>query len=305
MGLECTGLAEPIRELCRVRASGPRHLRGVDRARPAPSRPDGHRGPAKRLRAPGPELRGRLDGRGLGDEPLRAVFIRAPWIERRRRRRGPRASSMATRSSARRAQRARRRLPPRAHRRPSPARAVPVPGAKSEPAVERARSARMKDQRAEALARILVGYSCEVKAGDICVIQAETAAEPLAARALRGGAGGRRFPCRGSGRWRGRPRPSSSRLRRAARLDLRRRRAWAADESDVRFRHPRRDEHEGALRRRAFPAAAAAACSGRARPAVQLRTVEPAAGSGLRLRRRPRLHAPRHFLGRHIFDMRG
>jgi aminopeptidase len=38
----------------------------------------------------------------------------------------------------------------------------------------------LKDQRAEALARILVHHSTEVKKGDVCLIEAETAAEPLA-----------------------------------------------------------------------------------------------------------------------------
>jgi aminopeptidase len=37
----------------------------------------------------------------------------------------------------------------------------------------------VRDQRAEALARILVEYSCAVKEGDICLIQGETAGEPL------------------------------------------------------------------------------------------------------------------------------
>jgi aminopeptidase len=37
----------------------------------------------------------------------------------------------------------------------------------------------MRDQRADALARILVEYSCDVKAGDVCLVQGESAAEPL------------------------------------------------------------------------------------------------------------------------------
>ena len=37
----------------------------------------------------------------------------------------------------------------------------------------------MKDQRADALARILVEYSCDVKEGEICLVQGETAGEPL------------------------------------------------------------------------------------------------------------------------------
>ena len=38
----------------------------------------------------------------------------------------------------------------------------------------------MRDQRAEALARILVHYSAGVKEGDVSLIQGESAAEPLA-----------------------------------------------------------------------------------------------------------------------------
>ena len=38
----------------------------------------------------------------------------------------------------------------------------------------------MRDQRADALARILVHYSAAVQEGDVCVIQGETASEPLA-----------------------------------------------------------------------------------------------------------------------------
>ena len=37
----------------------------------------------------------------------------------------------------------------------------------------------MRDQRAEALAQILVRYSTKVQKGDVCVIQSTTAAEPL------------------------------------------------------------------------------------------------------------------------------
>jgi aminopeptidase len=37
----------------------------------------------------------------------------------------------------------------------------------------------MRDPRVEALARILVGYSTEVREGDVCVIEGESAAEPL------------------------------------------------------------------------------------------------------------------------------
>lgn len=38
----------------------------------------------------------------------------------------------------------------------------------------------MRDQRAVALAKILVAYSCAVQEGDVCLIQGESAAQPLA-----------------------------------------------------------------------------------------------------------------------------
>ena len=37
----------------------------------------------------------------------------------------------------------------------------------------------MRDQRADALAQILVRYSTRVEKGDVCVIQSTTTAEPL------------------------------------------------------------------------------------------------------------------------------
>ena len=37
----------------------------------------------------------------------------------------------------------------------------------------------MRDQRAEALAKILVEYSCDVKEGEVCLVQGETAGELL------------------------------------------------------------------------------------------------------------------------------
>ncbi len=37
----------------------------------------------------------------------------------------------------------------------------------------------MRDQRADALARVLVGYSTRVEQGDVCIIQSTTTAEPL------------------------------------------------------------------------------------------------------------------------------
>ena len=60
----------------------------------------------------------------------------------------------------------------------------------------RAERASVRDQRAEALARILVHYSAGVQEGDVCLIQGEIASEPLALGGLRGGPEGRRLPDR-------------------------------------------------------------------------------------------------------------
>ena len=37
----------------------------------------------------------------------------------------------------------------------------------------------MRDPRVTALARVLVGYSTEIKRGDACLIEGEVAAQPL------------------------------------------------------------------------------------------------------------------------------
>ena len=78
----------------------------------------------------------------------------------------------------------------------------------------------MRDPRVDNLARILVGYSTEVKEGDTCVIEGPTAGEPLIAAVYEevlaaGGQPGRRAVVRGPA-----PRPSSSALRRPARVGL-------------------------------------------------------------------------------------
>ena len=126
---------------------------------------------------------------GLGDEPLRAVFIRAPWIEEA----GEGVEVLAEVDGhpvvGAGAEHARGRVPPRADRRPAPA--CPVPGhdwrgrkgrssASSRSGLLQDGSSVMRDQRADALARILVHYSAAVQEGDVCVIQGEIASEPLA-----------------------------------------------------------------------------------------------------------------------------
>ena len=103
-----------VRHLRRAHHRGARDRRG----RPAAARPHRHRGPAQRLRPSGAQLRGRSAVAGLaGAPPLRAVFIRAPWIERA----GPGVEVLAEPPRARRrgarGRRAGHRLPPGAHRR--------------------------------------------------------------------------------------------------------------------------------------------------------------------------------------------
>ena len=77
LGIEREGLAEPLRAL---RPAGVRHLRGADHARP---RAPGDDGPRCERNAFGRQVRSfeaDLDIAGLDGPPLRAVFIRAPWI---------------------------------------------------------------------------------------------------------------------------------------------------------------------------------------------------------------------------------
>ena len=78
----------PMEPLRRLRA-GLRHLRRHDPARPGPrrraaadSRRDGHRGAAQRLRPQLDSFERDLAVAGLEGGPFRAVFIRAPAIER-------------------------------------------------------------------------------------------------------------------------------------------------------------------------------------------------------------------------------
>ena len=80
LGIEREGLADPLREFVRQRQAGARHLRGDDHARPRAPR-------AGRLHVPrnafGRQIRSfEADLRipGIDGPPVRAVFIRAPWI---------------------------------------------------------------------------------------------------------------------------------------------------------------------------------------------------------------------------------
>ena len=81
----------PGRAAARARAlghAGARHLRRADHARPRAPRAARRERPAQRLRAPGALVRGRpRAGRPRG-RAMRAVFIRAPWVDDARRRGG-------------------------------------------------------------------------------------------------------------------------------------------------------------------------------------------------------------------------
>ena len=86
------GLAEPIRAF----AAGGGAVYGTcaglitvardhRRGPAAHARAHGHRGASQRVRTPGAQLRSRPRGRRVLGGPVHAVFIRAPWVERRRR----------------------------------------------------------------------------------------------------------------------------------------------------------------------------------------------------------------------------
>ena len=75
------GPAEPLRELAARGHAGARHLRRADHARPRPPRPDRHaRASATRSAARSARFEADLDVAGVDGAPVRAVFIRAPWI---------------------------------------------------------------------------------------------------------------------------------------------------------------------------------------------------------------------------------
>ena len=120
---------------------------------------------------------------GLGPEPIRAVFIRAPWIEDH----GPAVEVLADVDGHPVAVREGEVLlcafhpeltdDSRVH-----ALLMAMATAAGAPASGGAAGGRpMRDPRVDNLARILVRYSTEVKEGDTCVIEGPTAGEPLIA----------------------------------------------------------------------------------------------------------------------------
>ncbi len=117
---------------------------------------------------------------GLGDEPLRAVFIRAPWIEDA----GDGVEVLAEIDGHPVVARERNMLVAAFHPELTDDLRLHALflafGRRRSSHDARSLERCVRDQRAEALARILVHYSAAVQEGDVCVIQGETASEPLA-----------------------------------------------------------------------------------------------------------------------------
>ena len=172
LGIEREGLAEPLRALVSQRHACARHLRGADRAGPRPPRAAGPALGAQRVGPAGRKLRGRR---------RRAGARRPDYGEYSSGRHGSRSTGRASRCWQRwtaipwpseKETSSRWRSTPRS-RRHAPARVAAHPGEREE------WRGRVRDQRAEALAQILVRYSTKVVEGDVCVIQGTTTAEPL------------------------------------------------------------------------------------------------------------------------------
>ena len=118
--------------------------------------------------------------RGIGEEPLRAVFIRAPWVEGPGRGGGPRDVGGSSGRDPRR-QRPGLRLSSRADRRlalPRDIHGDDHQGARAR-REERGRQEDERHPKVKNLAKILVGYSTEVKEGEVVSIDGENAAAPL------------------------------------------------------------------------------------------------------------------------------
>ena len=167
-----------------------------------------------------------------GDGPLRAVFIRAPWLDDVPDGVEVLAEVDGHPVAIRQEPRTRGRFPPRADRRHE----GPRLARRTDPRPSRAKGTRMRDQRADALAQILVQYSTRVQKGDVCVIQAtSTIAEPLIDAVYARGAARRRPPAPPARRPRPRCRRSSSSPPTSSSTSSRPLARWAAEESDVRI----------------------------------------------------------------------
>ena len=169
---------------------------------------------------------------GLGEEPLRAVFIRAPWVEEL----GPgvevlaevdghpvavrdgRSWRCAFHAELTEDSRRARRLHGDVHRRAAP------PDAKRRRRLSW-QEADERSTRSDSLAQILVRYSTKVGEGDTCLDRGRVGGRAADRGGLRGGAAGRRHPDRRAWRSRGSPRPTSSTPpTKQLRVDLARRR---------------------------------------------------------------------------------
>ena len=121
-----------------------------------------------------------LEIEGIGPEPLRTVFIRAPWLEDCGE--GVEVLARWGRAPGRGPPGRRDRLlvPPRADRRLEDSRTVDGNGERRPRASpRRAGGAQMRDPRVDNLARIMVEHSAAVQSGDSVVIESAMAAEPL------------------------------------------------------------------------------------------------------------------------------
>ncbi len=119
-----------------------------------------------------------LEVEGLGDEPLRAVFIRAPWVERR----GDGVEVLASYEGHPVAIREDRVLACAFHPEltdDSRLHALFMAMTTSCARVRARGGGDVRDPRAENLAKILVGYSTKVKEGEVVSIDGEVGAEPL------------------------------------------------------------------------------------------------------------------------------
>ena len=113
-----------------------------------------------------PSFEADLDLNGMG--PLRGVFIRAPWVEEH----GDEVEVLAELEGHPVAVRQGNILAVAFHPELTDDAAAPLAARPDGGSV-------VRDQRADALAQILVRYSTKVQPGDVCVIQSTTAAEPL------------------------------------------------------------------------------------------------------------------------------
>ena len=183
LGVEREGLAEPLRDFVRSGKPVARHLRGADHARPRPPGLLDVSAAAQRLRAPAPARSRPTSTSTVG--PLRAVFIRAPWIESlRRRRRGARRARRPPGGGAA-VEHPRRGVPPRADRRPPRCTAGSSRPTEARPNERPARGGARPDPRP------LLDPS---QKGDVCVIQSTTRRRGARAGRLRGGAARGRAP---------------------------------------------------------------------------------------------------------------